>query len=185
MNNGYYLHKTGNRVNELLERHFIVPTLDSLPGDTTLSWIDNGYTVLFRVGELCRVLENDEYKFYRLRDIQNNKADWVEANSTDLSSIDLSNYYTKSEIDDKLANIEIPEGDGSNPNPLPPTSNGVTILTKEEYEQILANNNIVEDRIYFVIQNGEPLELYIGNFLIGQKGELGDLGFPYTFPIIF
>ena len=56
---GYELHKTGARVKELLERQFIVPTLDSIPTETTTSWQDGEYVVHFRVGEICRVKIGD------------------------------------------------------------------------------------------------------------------------------
>ena len=49
---GYELHKTGSRVNELLERHFIVPTLESVPNENTRNWTDGEYSVDFRIGEL-------------------------------------------------------------------------------------------------------------------------------------
>lgn len=165
--NGYNLRMSGARVAELLSRQFIVPTLDTPPTSETTSWQDGEYVVDFRVGELCRVLVDNEYVFYRLKDI-NNGAVWVEASSTDLKD-----YYTKKQIDDKLAQIVVSGG------------SSVTIMTQEEYDTLLSGDAIISNNIYFVVENNEPRALYIGTMLIAQKGEIGDVGFPYTFPIIF
>jgi hypothetical protein len=35
---GYYLNKTGDRVKQLLDRQFIVPTLNNIPNEQTNSW---------------------------------------------------------------------------------------------------------------------------------------------------
>lgn len=78
MQNGYYLNKTGDRVNELLSRHFIVPTLASVPTEHTTTWQDGEYTVAFRVGEQCRVNIDGNYKFYILTDVTNGIATWKE-----------------------------------------------------------------------------------------------------------
>lgn len=164
---GFELHKTGARVKELLERQFICPTLRDVPNEDTLTWQDGDYVVEFRIGELCRVLVDGNYVFYRLKDI-NNGAVWVEA-----SSADLKNYYTKKQIDDKLAQIVVSGG------------SSVTIMTQEEYDTLLSGDAIISNNIYFVVENNEPRALYIGTMLIAQKGEIGDVGFPYTFPIIF
>ena len=96
---GYELKMSGSRVGELLSRQFVVPTLDAPPTSKTLSWEDGKYTVTFRIGELCRVQENGEWKFYRLQDVNGNVAFWVNANASDAP--DLSNYYTKEEVDEK------------------------------------------------------------------------------------
>jgi hypothetical protein len=157
---GYHLQKSGDRVSELLDRHFIVPTLNEVPTERTLTWQDGSYVVKFRIGEFCRVKVDDSYKFFRLCDIANNLAQWEEVNAADLS-----NYYTKLEVNSLLSGV----------------TGGVTILTKEEYE----SQEIVPNAIYLIVKNGEPEELYIGSMLIGKKGDVGDLGFPYSFPIIF
>lgn len=78
---GYELHKTGSRVNELLERHFIVPTLESVPSENTRNWADGEYLVDFRIGELCRVKEDQEWVFYRLVDIVDGLRVWQKANA--------------------------------------------------------------------------------------------------------
>ena len=100
VNNGYHLRKTGERVNELLSRQFIVPTLSTAPTSTTLKWKDGEYDVYFRVGEMCRVRQDDEWVFYRLDDIANGKAFWSNANTSELP--DMGDYYTKTEVDDKI-----------------------------------------------------------------------------------
>lgn len=93
---GYELKMSGSRVGELLSRQFIVPTLPAKPTSDTLSWEDGNYIVSFRIGELCRVKEGSTWKFYRLQDIVDNKANWVNANASG-GAIDLSDYYTKEE----------------------------------------------------------------------------------------
>lgn len=100
VNNGYHLRKTGERVNELLSRQFIVPTLSTAPTSATLKWEDGEYDVYFRVGEMCRVRQDDEWVFYRLDDIANGKAFWSNANTSELP--DMGDYYTKTEVDDKI-----------------------------------------------------------------------------------
>ena len=70
--NGYYLNKTVDRVKQLLDRQFIVPTLDSVPTTSTRTWQDGEYEVEFRIGELCRVKINDTYEFFRLYDTIDN-----------------------------------------------------------------------------------------------------------------
>lgn len=75
-NDGYYLDEYGDRIQELLYRHFIVPTIDNIPNEDTLSWVDNGNTVIFRIGESVRVIEDGVIYFYTLKDIKNSKAEW-------------------------------------------------------------------------------------------------------------
>ena len=103
---GFDLHKSGSRVKELLERQFIVPTLESAPNENTTQWQDGKYVVNFRIGELCRVSEGENYVFYRLYAIVGDKAIWQKANASELP--DLSDYYTKREVDYKISQIDIP-----------------------------------------------------------------------------
>lgn len=98
---GYRLKMNGDRLNELLNRHFVVPTFESPPNNTVTSWQDGDYTVQFRIGELCRVKESNEWQFYRLQDLSYGNALWAKANASELP--DLSNYYTKGETDKKIA----------------------------------------------------------------------------------
>lgn len=100
VNNGYHLRKTGERVNELLSRQFIVPTLSTAPTSTTLKWKDGEYDVYFRVGEMCRVRQDEEWVFYRLDDVFNGIAVWSNTNASELP--DMGDYYTKDEVDDKI-----------------------------------------------------------------------------------
>ena len=135
--NGYYLQKTGARVKELLERHFIVPTFTTPPTENTLSWNDDGNIVNFRIGEAVRVVTSNGCDFYRVDDIKDNKVIWRKLENLDKSNFytkeeinnkgfltntaasnflteeDLLIYYTKEEIDDLFSNIEIPEQGGS------------------------------------------------------------------------
>lgn len=195
--NGYYLRKSGERVSELLSRQFIVPTLPSAPTSTTLRWRDGEYDVDFRVGEMCRTRQGGEWVFYRLDDISNGVAVWSNANASELPDMtdyytkqevdsrledkadvtdlpDLDNYYTKRQVDDLISDIESPGGGGG----------GVVYITQEEYDALKEADSIVERKIYFVTINDEPSALYIGKILIAQREE-GQKGFTYNFPIIF
>lgn len=68
------------RFEELLYRHYIVPTLLSAPTENTLQWADGNYTVNFEIGDYCRVEDTESdlgYKFYRLFNIDSEgKAIW-------------------------------------------------------------------------------------------------------------
>lgn len=100
---GYYLQKTGARVNELLERHYIVPTFTTSPTEDTLSWDDDGHIVYFRVGEIIRVKTPEGYDFYRVNDIKDDRINWVKIDT-------LSDTYTKGEIDVKFFTKEDASG---------------------------------------------------------------------------
>lgn len=97
---GYHLNKTGERVSELLSRQFVVPTLSSTPTTQTRSWVDGEYLVDFRIGELCRVRENGEWVFYRLQDTDGGIYVWAKANASEMP--DLSDYYNKAEVNQKI-----------------------------------------------------------------------------------
>lgn len=168
--NGYYLQRSGERVNQLLSRQFVVPTLEDRPNESTLSWLDGDYEVVFRVGEFVRVPSGDDFVFYRLKDIKDGVAAWDDA-----TSADMSDYYTKKEVDDKIANLVISGG----------SSGGVELISEEDYASKKENGEIVDNIMYFIVVDDEPYELYIGHHLIGKKGEIENLAFPYTFPIIF
>lgn len=170
--NGYYIRKTGERIDELLSRQFVVPTLNNPPTKSTMTWADGAYEVKFRVGELVRVKNGNDYIFYRLKNVSKAGAIWE-----DITGADMSNYYTKKEIDDKFSNIVIPDISG--------TGGGVEIVSEEEYAQKKKEGSIVDNVMYFIVVNNEPYELYIGYHLIGKRGEIENISFPYTFPIIF
>ena len=142
-NLGYYLGITGSRFSTLLERQYIVPTLESPPNETTHSWKDDEYTVQFRIGELCRVLEKDQWVFYILQNISDQKYEWARAN------------------------------DG-----------GIIYLSYDEYEFLREQGSLSQSMIYMIMENGELIELRIGEILIGVK-ESASNGFPYYFPIVF
>ena len=171
---GYELHKSGARVNELLERQFVVPTLDTVPTETTISWQDGEYVVEFRVGELCRVSVNNKWEFYRLHDINNKIAYWEKVNASELP--DMSDYYTKEEteqkIDEGLSSIVIPEDES------------IKNVTEDEYNAMFEANALSDKTMYFVSKDGSPIALYIGKVQIAVREE-GSKGFAYNFPIIF
>lgn len=64
-----------------------IPTLEAAPTEDTLSYVNrDGNEVAFRVGDEVRVLEDEEYIFYRLYDLAEDKdgnlvASWDEAGS--------------------------------------------------------------------------------------------------------
>lgn len=164
---GYYLNKTGERVNTLLERQYVVPTLSNIPSDSTLSWEDGEYTVVFKIGDFCRVKIQEKYKFYRLHDINNSRAVWIEENK-----IDVENYYNKEEVNTAISTAiqNIPKG--------------VNILSIEEFASLKESENLKTNEIYLIIEKDEPYELYIGSILIAKKSDIA-LGFPYNFPFNF
>lgn len=195
--NGYELKMSGSRVGELLSRQFIVPTLDAPPTSKTLSWEDGKYTVTFRIGELCRVQENGEWKFYRLQDVNGNIAFWVNANASDAP--DLSNYYTKEEVDEKVGSIEVPEVELDDyytkdevDNKIEEGVSGITFpedesiknLTQDEYDAMKEADLLSDKTLYFVSKDDSPVALYIGKVQIAVREE-GSKGFAYNFPIIF
>lgn len=206
---GYYSRITGDRLIELLNRQYTVPTLNSIPDSTTIKWMDGKYEVFFRIGEFVRVLIGDSYVYFRLKDIKDNHAEWEQLDSFKLedyytkkdiddkgylteqdishlatkeyvqeelenASVDLSNYYTKTQVDSKLEDLILSGGGG-----------GVEVLSPEEYDNKKQNNSIISNMIYLLVVNNAPYELYVGTILIGKKSELESIGFPYTFPIIF
>lgn len=61
---------------------YTVPTIDSVPTDTTLTWTDSDNNLyMFYVGQLCRVADSsfdNGYKFYQLYDIKDGAAVWGE-----------------------------------------------------------------------------------------------------------
>lgn len=194
---GYELKMSGSRVGELLSRQFVVPTLDVPPTSETLSWEDGKYTVTFRIGELCRVQENGEWKFYRLQDVNGNIAFWVNANASEAP--DLSNYYTKEEVDEKVGSIEIPEVELDDyytkeevDNKIDEGVSGITFpedesiknLTQDEYDAMKEADLLSDKTLYFVSKDDSPVALYIGRVQIAVREE-GSKGFAYNFPIIF
>ena len=194
---GYELKMSGSRVGELLSRQFVVPTLDAPPTSKTLSWEDGKYTVTFRIGELCRVQENGEWKFYRLQDVNGNIAFWVNANASEAP--DLSNYYTKEEVDEKVGSIEIPEVELDDyytkeevDNKINEGVSGITFpedesiknVTQDEYDAMKEADLLSDKTLYFVSKDDSPVALYIGKVQIAVREE-GSKGFAYNFPIIF
>ena len=171
---GYHLNKTGERVSELLSRQFIVPTFNSPPTEQTKNWIDGQYLVDFRIGEMCRVKVNNTFVFYRLQDISDGKYVWINDDVSEMP--DMSNYYTKEETDikinEKIENIEFPQDES------------IKQLTQQEYDSLNEYGLISDKTLYLILENGEPVGMFIGNFQIATK-DLGSKGFPYSFPVIF
>lgn len=171
---GYELHKTGARVNQLLERQFVVPTLDYAPNSSTTTWQDGDYVVTFRIGEQCRVKEDGEWRFYRLQDIENGKANWARVDISEAPV--LSEYYTKQETDKqieaKVSAIIFPEDES------------ILNVTEAEYEELKVTESLSDKTLYFVSKDGSPIALYIGKVQIAVREE-GSKGFAYNFPIIF
>jgi hypothetical protein len=211
---GYHLRKTGSRVNELLSRQFIVPTLNDIPTSNTLTWKDGEYIVEFRVGELCRVSVNNKWEFYRLHDINDKIAYWEKANASELP--DMSDYYTKDEVDDKIsehvpdlsdyyskeevdAKFEDHQPDLSEyytkeeteqkisdsiSSVVIPEDESIKNVTEDEYNAMLEADTLSDKTMYFVSKDGSPIALYIGKVQIAVREE-GSKGFAYNFPIIF
>lgn len=142
-NAGYYLGITGNRFSTLLERQYIVPTLDTPPDETVGSWQDGEYTVEFRIGELCRVWTDNKWIFYRLENVQDGKYEWIEANTC-----------------------------------------GVVYLSYEEFDAMRQQGTLSQSTIYMIMEDGQLIELRIGEILIGIK-ESSNNGFAYYLPIVF
>lgn len=191
---GYHLKKTGSRVNELLSRQFIVPTLNDVPTSNTLTWKDGEYIVEFRVGELCRVSVNNKWEFYRLHDINGKIAYWEKANASELP--DMSDYYTKDEVDDKISE-HVPDLSeyytkeeteqkisDSISSVVIPEDESIKNVTEDEYNAMLEADTLSDKTMYFVSKDGSPIALYIGKVQIAVREE-GSKGFAYNFPIIF
>lgn len=75
----------GTRKDLLLQRRWIVPTLQSAPTTSTWAWNDNGITVYFRIGNQVRVEDTEQssgYQFWKLYDIKpNGDRIWAPINS--------------------------------------------------------------------------------------------------------
>lgn len=191
---GYHLNKTGERVSELLSRQFVVPTLGSVPTEQTRNWIDGEYLVDFRIGELCRVKVEEEWVFYRLVDIVGGNRVWAKANASEMP--DMSDYYTKEEVDNKIEEHQpnlseyytkeeteqkIEEGVASI---VIPEDESIKNVTEDEYNAMFEADTLSDKTMYFVSKDGSPIALYIGKVQIAVREE-GSKGFAYNFPIIF
>ncbi len=80
-----------------------IPTLETVPTAETLGYVNtDGTTISYRIGDEVRVLEEDEYVFYRLYDLADGVASWRESGSgTALPGnvyLQGANYYNKSII---------------------------------------------------------------------------------------
>lgn len=102
---GYELHKTGARVKELLERQFVVPTLDAPPTSETTTWQDGEYLVDFRIGEMCRVSVGGVYRFFQLVDISEGVATWKEDSTGGVEIVTEEMYESLKESSQLIANV--------------------------------------------------------------------------------
>lgn len=102
---GYELHKTGARVKELLERQFVVPTLDAPPTSETTTWQDGEYLVDFRIGEMCRVNVGGVYRFFQLVDISEGVATWKEDSTGGVEIVTEERYEELKESSQLIANV--------------------------------------------------------------------------------
>ena len=74
---GYNSKYSGEQVERMLERQFIVNTLDSAPTESTLSWNDNGLITSYKIGDMVRCADSSSetgYSFYQLKDITTENA---------------------------------------------------------------------------------------------------------------
>ena len=87
---------------------YTVPTLDSVPTDTTLTWTDSDNNLyMFYVGQLCRVADSsfdNGYKFYQLYDIKDGAAVWGEISGGGGVGKTYKSVYPNGEIFNDYAN---------------------------------------------------------------------------------
>jgi hypothetical protein len=82
----------------------------------------------------------------------------------------LKNYYTKTQIDDKL--------DADN-------LCNIMHLTEASYNLLVKRNQIQENCIYILYKFNRPVSIFIGSLHLAKRNTTGSIGFPYTFPITF
>lgn len=87
---------------------YTVPTIDSVPTDTTLTWTDSDNNLyMFYVGQLCRVADSSSdngYKFYQLYDIKDGAAVWGEISGGGGVGKTYKSVYPNGEIFNDYAN---------------------------------------------------------------------------------
>lgn len=87
---------------------YTVPTIDSVPTDTTLTWTDSDNNLyMFYVGQLCRVADSSSdngYKFYQLYDIKDGAAVWGEISGGGSVGKTYKSVYPNGEIFNDYAN---------------------------------------------------------------------------------
>lgn len=74
---------TGN-IQTHYHSQYTVPTLDKVPDETTLTFMDGGNTCNFVIGQFARVADSESeqgYTFYQLYDISDGKAVWAQGGS--------------------------------------------------------------------------------------------------------
>lgn len=87
---------------------YTIPTLESEPLETTLSWNDNdGNLYNFYIGQLCRIADSTSdngYKFYQLYDIKDGAAVWGEISGGGGVGKTYKSVYPNGEIFNDYAN---------------------------------------------------------------------------------
>lgn len=88
-----------------------IPTLESVPGENTLTYIIEGVTYTFCIGDEARYYDTEkkEYVFYKLYDLKEGKADWKIAGSGGgLANETLILSLTSNQVSDaKLEGVKI------------------------------------------------------------------------------
>lgn len=82
----------------------------------------------------------------------------------------LQNYYTKPQIDEKLASDSFCN---------------IMHLTETSYNLLVKRNQIQENCIYILYKFNRPVSIYIGSLHLAKRNTTGSIGFPYTFPLTF
>ena len=85
-----------------------VPTLSQAPTSSTLTFVENGTTKQFKIGDICRVVDSSSkygYKFYQLYNIASNRATWGESGGAGVDyneTVTITLKSTVSSSDSKL-----------------------------------------------------------------------------------
>ena len=111
------LDMSSERFIELLSRDAYCPTLSDAPTSLTITYVDtDGSTNKFREGQLCRWIENDNWRMAVCKEISNNYSRWyfLPANISELNNDagyltqhqNISHLATKEELSDKVDKVE-------------------------------------------------------------------------------
>jgi uncharacterized phage infection (PIP) family protein YhgE len=150
------------------------------------SEINGVETRVTRLEETCEDLQHD------LKcNLSSVKTDII---ATDTKFNDLKTTYTNklNSIDDKIKSLT--EKDREITQQL--KNEWIRVMTPEEYNRLPKNpyyangsinpNAVQPNTIYFLVKYNRPYALYIGSTLIAKAEEKGgNIGFTYTFPIVF
>ena len=97
---------------EIINEVYTIPTLDNIPDESVLSYSDEYGIHYFKIGYMCRVydLEEQDYVFYQLYDINENKAVWKLSGSGGAEMVETVNINivsNQSQPDSNLNGINI------------------------------------------------------------------------------